>query len=64
MMVPNGTEDPVAAAKGTAFAAWTRGAGFGPVPAQGAIPPPDSVPRAGAGAESTADAQELRSTSL
>ncbi len=64
MIVPNGTEDTAAAAKGAGLADWTRGAGFGPVPAQGAMPPPDSVPRSGAGAERTAEAQEVRRMSL
>ena len=41
-----------------------RGGGVGPVPAAGPIPPPDSVPRAGKGAESTTDAQLLRRTKL
>jgi hypothetical protein len=45
MIVPNGTEEP-AAGKRTALAEGGQGAGFGPVPAHGAIPP-DSVPRAG-----------------
>jgi len=50
--------------KRTALAEGVRGAGFGPVPAHGAIPPPDSVPRAGTGTERAREPQWLRSMSL